>query len=123
MFEGDLEYSWAENMVVRPFRGAFSRPILGKKNAKSSLQVIFGPCIKAMLGVSQWYWGSFSEFQGGLDYVWAEHMVVRPFWGAFSRPTLRKNSAKSPLQVMCGPCIKAILGVFQGCFSVCLRVF
>ena len=90
MFEGDLEYSWAENMVVRPFRGAFSRPILGKKNAKSSLQVIFGPCTKAMLGVSQWYWGSFSEFQGGLDYVWAEHMVTAVLGCFFEADTSQK---------------------------------
>ena len=99
-----------ENMVVRPFWGALSRPILGKNSAKSPLQVIFGPCIKAMLGVFQWYWG---VFEGRLEYFWAENMVVRPFWGAFSRPILGKHSAKSPLQTMCGPCIKAVLEVFQ----------
>ena len=52
MFEAGLEYFGAENMLVRPFWGAFSRPILGKNNAKSPLQVIFGPCIKAILRVS-----------------------------------------------------------------------
>jgi len=54
--------SWcfgAKNMVLRPFWGAFSRPILRKNSAKSPLQVIFCPCIKVVLGVFQWYWGVF----------------------------------------------------------------
>jgi hypothetical protein len=50
--------------VVRPFWGAFSRPILGKNSAKSPLQVIFGPCSKAILGVFQWYWGVFEGVSG-----------------------------------------------------------
>ena len=54
----------ARNMEVRPFWGAFSRPILGKHSAKSPLQVIFGPCIKAILGVFQWYWGVFECVSG-----------------------------------------------------------
>ena len=64
-------------MVVRPFWGAFSRPILGKNSAKS-MQVIFGPCIKAILGVFQWYWGVFQcvlrVFLGVLEYFGAENM-------------------------------------------------
>ena len=54
VFEADLEYFGAENMAVRPFSGAFSRPILGKNSAKSPLQMMCGPCIKAVLGVFQW---------------------------------------------------------------------
>ena len=29
---------------------------LSREMGKSPLQVIFDPCIKAVLGVSQWYW-------------------------------------------------------------------
>jgi len=47
-------------------------------------------------------------------YFGAKNMVLRPFWGAFSRPILRENSAKSPLQVIFCPCIKAVLGVYWG---------
>ena len=117
-------------MVVRPFYGTFSRPILGKNGAKSPLQVIFCPCIKAELGVFQWYWGVFECvlgcFREVLGYFGSKHMVLQPFWGAFSRPILGKNSAKSPLEVMFCPCIKAVLGVFQwysGVFECVLRCF
>ena len=77
--------------------------------------------------VSRLFWefsngigGCFSVFQGVLWWFgvfWAENMVVRAFWGDFSRPILGKNSAKSPLQVICCPCIKAV-GVFQWYWEV-----
>jgi hypothetical protein len=48
-------------------------------------------------------------------------MVVRPFWGAFSRPILCKNSAKSPLQVILA-LVARLFWEFSsgigGCFSV-----
>ena len=67
-FYGGLEYFGARNMVARPFLGTLSSPILGKNSAKSPLRVIFGPCIKASLGVCQWYWGCFSVFESDLGW-------------------------------------------------------
>jgi len=57
-----------------------------------------------------------------LRYFGAKNMVVRPFWDALSRPILRENSAKSPLQVIFCLCIKVVLGVFQ-CIGGCFMVF
>ena len=48
-----LEYFGSGNMMVRPFWGAFPGPILEENSAKSQLNVIFGPCIKVILGVLQ----------------------------------------------------------------------
>jgi hypothetical protein len=102
--------------------GCFFEADTWKNSAKSPLQVIFWP-------LYQGYFGSFPVvlggvlrclrvFTGGLEYFGAENMLVRPFCGALSRPILGKNSAKSPLQVIFGPCIKAILGVFEGYWGV-----
>ena len=53
--------------------------------------------------------------------VWVQKPVLRPFWGAFSRPILRKNSAKSPLQVIFALVSRWFWEFFSGiggCFMV-----
>ena len=117
--------------MVRPFWGAFSRSILSKNDSKSPLQVFFALVSRRCWEFPNGIGGCFMVFYGVLwcfMVVWVQKLVLRPFWGAFSRPILRKNSAKSPLQVIFRPCIKVVLGVFQWCFMVfygvlwCFRV-
>ncbi len=62
---------------------------LSREMGKSSLQVIFGPCIKAVLGVSQWYWcvfygvlWCFMVFYGGLGPKTGVKAVLRYFFEA-----------------------------------------
>ena len=63
-----------------------------------------------VLGV---FLGCFRVFWGCLEYCMAENMMILPFYGAFQRPILVENSAKSALTVNFGLCVRAILDVFQ----------
>ena len=55
----------------------------------------------------------FRVFEGGFEYFGPENMMIRSFAGAFPRPILGENGAKSAVAVKFGPCARAILDVFQ----------
>ena len=75
-------------------------------------------CFRGFRGVCSGVLGCFRVFQGGLDYVKAKNMMVRPFLGAISGPILGKNSVKSQLEVIFRPCTLAVLEVFGGYWGV-----
>jgi hypothetical protein len=71
VFQGGLVFFVAEKMMIRPFYGAFLRPMLSQHGAKSALTVNVGPCVRAILEVFQCYWGVFWGVLGCFRVVWS----------------------------------------------------